>query len=91
MSPEQGHGQPLDERSDLYSLGVIFYEMLTRQKPYVAQSPMGVIYMHANAPIPLLPESLRKYQQLLNKLLAKDPMHRLASASALLAKIEELR
>ena len=91
MSPEQGHGQQLDERSDLYSLGVIFYEMLMRQKPYVAQSPMAVIYMHANAPIPLLPESLRNYQQLLNKLLAKDPMHRFASASALLGKIEELR
>ena len=91
MSPEQGHGQQLDERSDLYSLGVIFYEMLMRQKPYVAQSPMAVIYMHANAPIPLLPESLRNYQQLLNKLLAKDPIHRFASASALLAKIEELR
>jgi hypothetical protein len=91
MSPEQGHCQTLDERSDLYSLGVIFYEMLTRQKPYLAQSPMGVVYMHANAPIPLLPEALRKYQQLLNKLLAKDPIHRLASASALLAKIEELR
>jgi hypothetical protein len=65
--------------------------MLMRQKPYLAQSPMGVIYMHANAPIPLLPEPLRNYQQLLNKLLAKDPIHRLASASALLAKIEELR
>jgi FixJ family two-component response regulator len=91
MSPEQGHGQALDERSDLYSLGVIFYEMLTRQKPYLAQSPMGVVYLHANAPIPLLPEALRSYQQLINKLLAKDPVHRLASASALLAKIEELR
>ena len=55
MSPEQGHGSPLDERSDLYSLGIIFYEMLTRQKPYIAQTPMAVIYMHANAPIPLLP------------------------------------
>jgi serine/threonine protein kinase len=90
MSPEQGHGSDLDERSDLYSLGVIFYEMLTRQKPYMAQTPMGVIYMHANAPIPLLPEELRHYQQLLNKLLAKDPVHRFGSASALLATIEEL-
>ena len=91
MSPEQGHGSELDERGDLYSLGVIFYEMLTRQKPYIAQTPMAVIYMHANAPIPLLPEEWRKYQPLLNKLLAKDPVHRFASASALLAKIEELR
>lgn len=91
MSPEQGHGSQLDERSDLYSIGVIFYEMLMRQKPYLAQTPMGVIYMHANAPIPLLPEEWRKYQTLLNKLLAKDPVHRFASASALLAKIEELR
>ena len=84
MSPEQGHGSSLDERSDLYSLGVIFYEMLLRQKPYIAQTPMAVIYLHANAPIPLLPEEL-------HKLLAKDPVHRFGSASALLAKIEELR
>jgi eukaryotic-like serine/threonine-protein kinase len=91
MSPEQGHGAEVDQSSDLYSLGVIFYEMLTRQKPYIAQTPMGVIYMHANAPIPLLPESLRRYQQLLNSLLAKDPVHRFSSASALLAKIDELR
>jgi FixJ family two-component response regulator len=91
MSPEQGHGADLDQRSDLYSLGVIFYEMLMRQKPYIAQTPMAVIYLHANAPIPLLPEALRKYQPLLNTLLAKDPAHRPGSASALLAKIEELR
>lgn len=91
MSPEQGHGQSMDERSDLYSLGVIFYEMLMRQKPYLAPTPMAVIYMHANAPIPLLPDELRKYQPLVNGLLAKDPVHRFSSASALLTKIEELR
>jgi eukaryotic-like serine/threonine-protein kinase len=90
MSPEQGHGQQLDERSDLYSLGIIFYEMLMRQKPFVAQTPMGVIYMHANAPIPLLPAELSLYQPLLNSLLAKDPVHRCGSASALLSKIERL-
>lgn len=90
MSPEQGHGQPLDERSDLYSLGVIFHEMLTRQKPFIAQTPMGVIYMHANAPIPQLQGELRAYQPLLNGLLAKDPVHRFGSASALLSQIERL-
>lgn len=88
MSPEQGHGRPLDARSDLYSLGVVFYEMLTRKKPYVDTTPMGVIYLHANAPLPILEGDLRSCQPLLERLLAKDPAQRPASARALLADIE---
>jgi serine/threonine protein kinase len=85
MSPEQGHGNPVDERSDIYSLGVIFYEMLTGLKPYQADTAMGIIYKHARAPIPLLPARLAEYQALLNMMLAKDPEDRLQSV----AEVEE--
>lgn len=81
MSPEQGHGMGVDERSDIYSLGVIFYEMLTGKKPYKADSAMGIIYKHAHASIPLLPEPLTQHQALLDRLLAKAPADRLQSAA----------
>ena len=80
MSPEQGHGNGVDERSDIYSLGVIFYEMLTGEKPFRADTAMGIIYKHANAPIPLLPARMSYYQALLNMMLAKLPDDRLQSA-----------
>ena len=73
MSPEQGHGQELDPRSDLYSLGVMLYEMLTGRKPYTADNPMAIIYMHRNAPLPRLPEELADLQPLLDRLLGKRP------------------
>jgi len=85
MSPEQGHGTNVDERSDIYSLGVIFFELLTGNKPYKADTAMGIIYKHAQAPIPLLPPRLSQYQALINMMLAKLPEDRLQSA----AEIEE--
>ena len=80
MSPEQGHAQDLDGRSELYSLGVMLYEMLTGQKPYTAENPMAIIYMHRNAPLPKLPEELAELQPLLNKLLGKRPDDRFKNA-----------
>jgi len=90
MSPEQGHGKPLDERSDLYSLGIILYELLTAEKPYVAETAMGVIYCHGNSPIPRLPAALAHLQPLLDGLLAKDPSKRPSSAGDIVALIDEL-
>ena len=90
MSPEQGHGVPLDERSDLYSLGVVLHEMLTGEKPYTAETPLAVIYKHANAPVPQLPQTLGHLQPLLEALLAKRPEDRPASAAAIVARIDEL-
>ena len=81
MSPEQGHGNNVDERSDIYSLGVIFHEMLTGRKPYRADTAMGIIYLHANAPTPMLPTRFAHYQALLNMMLAKSPDDRLQSAA----------
>jgi predicted Ser/Thr protein kinase len=85
MSPEQGHGNGIDLRSDIYSLGVIFYEMLTGEKPFRADTAMGIIYRHAQAPVPLLPTHLNQYQSLMNLMLAKKPEDRLDSA----AEVEE--
>jgi serine/threonine-protein kinase PpkA len=80
MSPEQGHGGEVDERSDIYSLGVIFFEMLTGKKPYRSDSAMEIIYKHAQAPIPPLPGRLARYQSLINMMMAKEPANRIQSA-----------
>jgi eukaryotic-like serine/threonine-protein kinase len=80
MSPEQGHGEPVDGRSDLYSLGVILYEMLSGEKPYAAANPMAVIYKHRNQPIPRLPAQVAHWQPLIDSLLAKRPAERYGNA-----------
>ena len=81
MSPEQGHGQEIDARTDLYSLGILLYEMLVGEKPYTDSNPMAIIYKHRHSPIPRLPEELGLLQPLIDRLLAKLPAGRYDSAS----------
>ncbi len=90
MSPEQGHGRDTDARSDIYSIGIIFYEMLMRRKPYVAGTPMQVIYKHAHSPLPELRAELKRFEELLYNCIAKDPKRRYASADQLLDAALEL-
>ncbi len=91
MSPEQARGRALDGRSDLYSLGIVFHEMLTGQVPYNAEETFAVGLMHINEPLPRLPNELSRYQPLLDRLLAKRPEDRYADAGALIAAIDTLR
>jgi len=84
MSPEQGHGNKVDERGDLYSLGVIFFEMLTGEKPYDGDSAMAVIIQHRLAPIPRLPAAVSRFQPCIDKLMAKQPEDRFQSVAELL-------
>jgi DNA-binding response OmpR family regulator len=88
MSPEQGHGEPIDIRSDLYSLGVILFEMLEREKPFVAQNPMAIIYKHRKAPIPVLREPLTLLQPIIERFLAKEPADRFVTVAAAIKAME---
>jgi DNA-binding response OmpR family regulator len=89
MSPEQAQGEVLDGRSDLYSLGVIFHEMLTGSKPYLGATAVEVLQQHVNAPLPQLPEHLNHHQILLEGLMAKSREDRFAAADALLAQLQQ--
>ena len=90
MSPEQALGGATDERTDLYALGVILYQMLTGEKPYVGATTEEILEQHRTADLPVLGADLAAYQSLLNKLLAKDPASRIGSAREALEALEQL-
>jgi serine/threonine protein kinase len=89
MSPEQARGRPIDGRADLYSLGVVLYELLVGRVPYHADDSLAVGIMHITQPIPVLPEQLQALQPLLNRLLAKQPDDRFQNGQQLADAIEQ--
>ena len=91
MSPEQAQGEGLDARSDFYSLGVICYELLTGQKPYVGATAMEVLQQHVSAPLPTLPADLSRYTPFLTRLVAKSRGERFATAAEIIAATTDLR
>jgi serine/threonine-protein kinase PpkA len=91
MSPEQAAGRPLDGRSDIYSLGVVFYRMLTGDVPYKAETAVRVGVKHLQDPIPRLPSYLAVFQDVLDRALAKTPEQRFQTGAELAAALDAVR
>ena len=90
MSPEQAEAESVDHRTDIYALGVIFFEMLTGQKPYLSESVVEVLMMHKKAKVPRLPAGFEMYQEFVDLTLAKDRKSRFADAKALVEYLDDL-
>jgi serine/threonine-protein kinase PpkA len=89
MSPEQVQGLPLDSRSDLYSLGVIFYEMLTGRKPYTGTTALELMDRHVSGDRPALPAEMSHFEPLLQTMMAIEREDRVANAGALLEQLRD--
>jgi serine/threonine protein kinase len=89
ISPEQAQGQAVDQRSDIYSLGIILYEMVTGSVPYSAETPLAVLFKHISDPLPppslVRPDVPASIEQVILKALAKDPKDRFATAAEFVA------
>jgi serine/threonine protein kinase len=90
MSPEQCKGEKIDGGSDIYSLGVVLFELLTGSVPYKSETPLGLIYLHTQGPIPTLPEALKPYQPLIDAMMAKEKEARFKDGADVVKHIELL-
>ena len=90
MAPEQARGVELDHRCDLYSLGVVAYEMLTGTPPFKASTPLALLTRHTNDPVPTPPRKLvsRAIAKVLRKALAKRPEDRWSTGAAFVDALE---
>jgi serine/threonine protein kinase len=95
MSPEQGLGQQGDARSDLYSLGGVFYQMVTGRFPFSAETPIATVFKHINAPLPsprtVNPDLSDDLEKIILKLMAKSPDERYQKAEEMLEDLEAMK
>jgi serine/threonine protein kinase len=89
LAPEQALGLPVDQRTDIYSLGILFFEMLTGRRPFQADNAQALMYQHVNAPVPRLPSTLSTYQPLVDKMMAKKKTERFENANVLIEYVLE--
>jgi DNA-binding NarL/FixJ family response regulator len=90
VSPEQALGHEMDERSDLYALGMILYEMFTGRHPYHGKKGFEVMYAHVRDPVPLLPSEFDNVNDILVRLLAKKPEDRFSTTVELIQAVDEM-
>ena len=90
MSPEQAAGRKLDGRSDIYSLGVVFYRMLTGDVPFKADSAVAIGIKHLQDPVPKLPTHLSAFQDTIDRFLHKDVEERFQSGEEINAELDEI-
>ena len=90
LSPEQALGKGVDARCDIYSLGVLAYELLTGRKPYHASSAQELLRMHVHDPVPLLPPEHAHLQAVMESMMAKDREQRYPSARTLLDDLAQM-
>jgi tRNA A-37 threonylcarbamoyl transferase component Bud32 len=91
VCPEQIDDREPDARGDLYSVGVVLYEMLCGTLPFMGKTLADILAAHRTAPVPRLPVHLAPYQEIIDRLMAKDPKERFASAADFLDALDALR
>ena len=90
ISPEQAQGKNIGTYSDIYSLGIVFYEMLTGKVPYTADTPIALVLKHISEPVPELSGDVAVYQPLLDRMMAKSRKVRYSDCNQIIADIVSL-